>query len=193
MLAALLAAAAITAQPVPVQECGTTTLYEKTLTVRVTGSGLSCDEAQRIVERPGCRTGKRWSCFSFRPPGAVLVWFKERERFEEEWSTYIEAVRPPCEDSKVMRAAWRTATRARGGRFPTRMQVLGDDLIRCHQLAGMTRAEVRALLGPGNVTRKRLEWQIGPERGSFFQIDSEYLEIRFDRNGVFKKITLAQG
>jgi hypothetical protein len=63
-------------------ECGTKRLYGKSLTLSVVGRGISCAEVRKIV-RGTCRDGKTWSCFSFRAPDPLLVWFKSDERFAE--------------------------------------------------------------------------------------------------------------
>jgi len=128
----------------------------------------------------------------------VLVWFRERERFNEQWSTAIEARRYPCRQARVTADAWEAATRSRSNAFPTRMQVLADDLVRCKQLRGKTYRQVRALLGrpeESEITKGKryADWQIGPERDSFFQVDSEYLAISFGTDGVLDSITFQQG
>jgi hypothetical protein len=178
-------------------ECGTKVLYGTTLPLRVVGGGLSCVEAQMIV-RGSCREGKTWSCFSFRPPGPVLVWFKSRERFAKRWTTTIEAGRVPCAQATVSAAAWAETGRSSGSGFPSRRQVLADDLVRCGQLRGKTYKVVRALLGrPSEQSRqggtRSADWQIGLERDSFFQLDSEYLSLRFGRDDVLRSATMTQG
>jgi hypothetical protein len=196
VLTTFLIAAALAGQPAPVTDCGITTLYGKPLTVRVHGPDLTCEQAQAIVAKRGCRDRRRWSCFSFRPPDPVLAWFKSSERFAPHWTTYVEAVRPPCEESVVTRAAWRAAKRGARDPFPTRLQVLADDLMRCDQLAGMTRREVRALLGRGQAYTERgkrhFMWDVGDERDSFFQVDGEVFDIRFGRDGVVEHVEMWQ-
>jgi hypothetical protein len=181
----LLAAAAIVAAPPPVK-CGTKTLYGKTYTIRVVGERIPCSKVRTII-RGSCRTTKTWSCFSLRSPDPLLVWFKERERFKEHWTTAIEARRPPC--TKVTAAEWKKP----GGSFPTRRQVLADDLIRCHQLFKMKRADVLTLLGdPDEQDPHALYWDIGLERDSFFQVDNELLVVSF-KNDLVSKVEIAQG
>ena len=181
----LLAAAAIVAAPPPVM-CGTKTLYGRTLTIRVVGKRIPCSKVRTII-RGSCRAKKTWSCFSLRSPDPLLIWFKERERFKEKWTTTIEARRPPC-----------TTVTAEEGKlpvhgFPSRRQVLADDLIRCHQLRAMTRADVLALLGePDDQGADEADWLIGDERDSFFQVDSEFLAISF-KDDVVSKAEIAQG
>jgi hypothetical protein len=177
--------------------CGTKTLYGKTLPIFVVGKPIPCSEVQSII-RGRCRDGKTWSCFSFRAPDPLLVWFPERERFNEKWSTAFEARRDPCRGSRVTAAAWADATRSRSDEFPTRMQVLADDLIRCKQLRGTTYPQVQAVLGRPAETeitkgKRHADWPVGLERDSFFQIDSEYLSISFRTDGVMDSITFQQG
>jgi hypothetical protein len=102
----------------------------------------------------------------------------------------IEARRPPCSASRVTARAWRR----RGGGFPTRQQVLADDLLRCHQLQGMTTHQVTRLLGrPDERDPHALAWDVGPERDSVVRIDDEYFEVRFDRHGRFRAAGFYQG
>jgi hypothetical protein len=103
----------------------------------------------------------------------------------------IVARRPPCSASRVTAREWRR--RPYGG-FPTRQQVLADDLIRCHQLEGMNERQVTRLLGhPDEPGRHVLAWDVGPERDSVFRIDDEYFEVRFDRRGRFRRASFYQG
>src|SRR5215212_10181903 len=92
------------------KRCGTKTLYGRTLAIRVVGDPLPCAKVRRIV-RGRCRERHTWSCFSFRPPDPLLVWFREKERFRERWSTTIEARRPSCARTHVSWRRWRTALR----------------------------------------------------------------------------------
>jgi hypothetical protein len=172
--------------------CGTKELYGRELEIRVVGRPLPCAQVRRIVAGP-CRDGKVWSCFSFRPPDPALVWFRERERFQERYSTAIEAHYPSCRGVRVTRADWARARSTSG--FPTLRQVLGDELIRCKLLRRMTRADVIRLLGPseGIEDKRHLNYEVGPERDSFFQVDSDFLSIEFDRRGVFRRAEYYQG
>ena len=156
--------------------CATKELYGRTLEIRVVGKPVPCSEVRRVVAGP-CRDGKKWSCFSFWPPGPVLLWFLERERFRpgpDSFSTAIEAPRWPCREARVTRAAWARAKRDDPDLFPHPQQVLADDIVRCKLLRGMTRAQVVRLLGR--------------DEGS-----AEFLSIEFDRRGIFKKADFSQG
>jgi hypothetical protein len=115
--------------------------------------------------------------------------------FADSWSGWIEARRPRCSQSTVSASDWRHAS---VDAFPTELQVLSDDLIRCKQLRGKRYAQVTQLLGkPEDVDRVKGErtayWPVGDERDSFFQVDSEYLTVRFDRNGRFRSARFTQG
>jgi hypothetical protein len=76
--------------------------------------------------------------------------------------------------------------------------VLADDLIRCGQLRGKTYKVLTALLGRPDEQSKQngarsADRQIGLERDSFFQVDSEYLSLRFGRDGVLRSAHMTQG
>lgn len=177
------------------RHCGTKTLYDRTLTIVVKGKLISCARTRRIIRGP-CDDGRVFSCFSFRAPAPMLVWFREKERFKRRWTTVIEARRYPCTDAGFTREEWERRDAIRGG-FPTRQQLLADDVIRCHMLDGRTGAQVRELLGkPDYVSRQEgrryLDWDIGEERDSFFQIDSESLSVEIGRDGIFKSVDILQ-
>src|SRR5215208_3499679 len=178
------------AAPAPATEpagCSTKVLFGKRLQLRVVGEQIPCARVQRIVAGR-CRETRHWSCFSFRTPDPLLIWFKERERFARRWSTVIEADRYPCEQANVTAEGWARARASRSRVFPTRMQVYADDIMRCDVLAGQTYDGVIGLLGrPDHEDdyrgRRQLHWEIGPERDSFVQIDSDVLFVEVGRNG----------
>lgn len=182
----------------PEAPCGTKTLYGKRLGIHVVGTGLSCAQARRIVWG-SCREGRVWSCFSFKPPAPVLVWFRESRRFARSLLPIVEAHRPPCRQAAVTRLAWRRALgQRRLSAFPSRLQVLADDLVRCGQLDGERYAAVRALLGRPDTTeivrgRRVADWELGLERDSFFQVDNEFLSLRFDRLDRLRSLEFVQG
>jgi hypothetical protein len=181
--------------PAHPRACGTKELYGKKLELHVVGKRIPCDQVRTIV-RGKCRDGRVWSCFAFRPPDPALVWFREKERFRPHWSTAIEARRYPCAKAKVTREAWTRAMHGSPEAFPTELQILADDLVRCKQLRGMTYREVRQLLGRGGTSsdngKRVLHFGIGNERDSFFQVDSESLVIEFGRDGIFRSIGFGQ-
>jgi rRNA maturation protein Nop10 len=63
-------------------------------------------------------------------------------------------------------------------------QRMVDDLLRSRRLAGMSRKDVEALLGPPDNTGYFREFEmvyfLGQEREALFQIDSEWLLIKLD-------------
>ena len=135
-----------------------------------------------------------WACFSLRTPDPLLVWFRERER----WSTTIEAHRYPCEQAGVTAAGWARARASRHAIFPTRLQVYADDIMRCGVLTGKTYDDVIALLGkPGSDDlyrgERHLTWETGPERDSFFQVDSDFLFVAIGRDGIVTRLEQFQG
>lgn len=82
------------------------------------------------------------------------------------------------------REAWRDSARVYSAN-PVRSRMV-HDLLRRHDLKGMTRAEVVSLLGDPDSTLYLREWDmvywLGPERG-IFGIDSEWLGLRLGRHG----------
>lgn len=176
--------------------CSRKTLYGRSLEIRVVGKPIPCSKVSQII-RGSCRDGREWSCFSFHPPDPVLVWFKEKERWNEHYSSAIEARRYPCDQAKVTAAKWADAGRQRGSSFPTRRQVLADDVMRCRQLRGKSRADAIRLLGRPDQgfpyeSKRTVYYSIGPERDSFIQIDGEALMITFRRDGAFKSAEIVQ-
>lgn len=74
-------------------------------------------------------------------------------------------------------------------------QRMVDDLLRDHPMIGLTRAEVEALIGAADVTPYfrgyDMVYHLGPERGSLFAIDSEWLVIKLDAAGKVSEARLA--
>ena len=72
------------------------------------------------------------------------------------------------------------------GQDPVRIRMV-DELVRSRRLDHQSRAEVEKLLGKPTSTEYFKEYDfvywIGPERG-FISIDSEWLVISLDRNGI---------
>ena len=70
-----------------------------------------------------------------------------------------------------------------------------DDLIRSHRLNHMSRREVEQLLGSPTATNYFKEYDLiywlGPERG-FMGIDSEWLAISFDGQGVVQSYAIVR-
>ena len=199
LLGALVAPApAAAADPPP--SCGVKRLFGKPLELRVAGKAIPCSRVRSIVRGDCSQRFKRtgWACFSLRTPDPLLIWFRERERFAEEWSTVIEAHRYPCHQAGVTPEGWARARASRRSIFPTRLQVYADDVMRCGVLTGKRYDDVIALLGkPGSDDdyrgERQLTWEIGPERDSFFQVDSDFLFVALGRDGIVKRVEQFQG
>lgn len=171
--------------------CGTKTLYGKTYTLYA--HNVSCAEVKKITSRKCDVFDEPWFCFSAHTPGPPLYWGKGDERFEEKASAWIDTRRPACARSEVTAADWKRATAQRDDQFPTERQLLADDLIRCKQLRGKTRASVLKLLGRQDEGSGRsLHWSLGPER-SIMQVDSELLGVEFDRKNRVRSLEIWQG
>ena len=198
--------------------CGTKVLHGEVLQIRVKGDPVPCEEVNKIISGP-CelvapdrvdriarelsgqpstrstqeRSSQAWSCFSYQPPGPIMAWFPAKEMFREHFSTTIYAERLPCARSVVTAGSWRDAG---GTGFPNQRQVLADDLVRCGQLEGKSYRQVLKLLGPGTRSASHgnvyLDYLLGDERDSFFQVDSEGLSITFDPQGRVKDVGFFQ-
>jgi hypothetical protein len=86
---------------------------------------------------------------------------------------------------------WKQATPI-GNRRTVRSQMV-DDLLSRHLLDGLSRAQVEALLGPaieysqlsgGGQHKWDVVYELGLERLGDWSFDTEFLAIRFDRNGL---------
>jgi hypothetical protein len=198
MLALALAVASVALSPGTQAEtaCGTKELYGKTLTLYATN--VSCTEVERITAGECDVDGTPWFCSSAHAPGPGLLWRQETERYEPEPTAWIEARRPPCSRSKVTAAAWDRARKRLHDPFPTELQLLADDLIRCRQLRGKSRAAVLKVLrggGQGGEDGKRsLSWLIGPERTLAVPDpdDGEYFGVVFNRKGKVRSVGIHQ-
>ena len=172
--------------------CGTKELHGKTLTLYA--MHVTCAEVQQITAGDCDVDGEPWFCSSAHVPGPALFWRRETERYEPRPTAWIEARRPPCSQSKVTRAAWNRARKRVDDPFPTQMQMLADDLIRCKQLRGKSRAAVLKVLRGGGLggedDKRSLSWAIGPERtlSTPDPKDGEYFVVVFDRNGKVRSV-----
>lgn len=87
------------------------------------------------------------------------------------------------------------SSEARKGDVTVRQQMLRDVVTRI--LPGKTRNEIERLLGPSLVTpyfkdtKRDLIYILGPERSSYFKIDSEWLLIWLDAQGRFDHYRIA--
>jgi hypothetical protein len=171
--------------------CGQATLFSRTFDVRTSGKPVPCGQALRIIDgRCKVHLHQKWSCFSFQVDAPFIVWFPTREMFERRWTRVVYYDRYPCSEAFISPELF--AREAHG--FPNIQQLLADDLIRCDMLAGQTYAQVRHLLGRPSEGKpgRYLSYELGLERDSFFQIDSEFLYVGF-RNGVVGGLDIYQG
>lgn len=79
--------------------------------------------------------------------------------------------------------AWRNANTEQND--PVRLSMV-DDLVRSKRLVGKTRPQVVELLGEpdgGKFQDWDMVYWVGPERGTYMAIDSEWLIIRLDESG----------
>ena len=80
------------------------------------------------------------------------------------------------------------------GQFITPRQKMLGDVVK--NLPGKSRAEVEYMLGKGDDTQYfksvgcDLLYVTGPERASFFGVDSEWLLIWFDEHGMYKRYAI---
>ncbi len=114
--------------------------------------------------------------------------------FEKRWTTAITFERYPCADAEVTSELFSGAPRG----FPTFRQLLADDVIRCDLLISADKEAVKAMLGkPSSREEYRSneywDYVTGPERDSIFQIDPEYLSVRFGKSDLVKMVYLFQG
>jgi len=174
--------------------CGTKQLYGKTFTVYA--MNVPCAEVEQITAGKCDVDGEPWFCSSAHVPGPALYWRPESERYESKPTAWIEARRLPCSRSKVTRAAWDQARNQLDDPFPTEMQILADDLIRCKQLRGKSRAGVLKVLRGGGLGgqdyKRSLSWGIGPERTLSVPDpeDREYFGVVFNRKGKVRSVRI---
>jgi len=94
-------------------------------------------------------------------------------------------------------AQWKAdhSSDTRNGGPSVRQEMLGE--VVTHILPGKTRSEIEELLGPSLVTpyfgrtKRDLIYFLGPERGSYIRIDSEWLLIWLDTQGRFHHYQIA--
>jgi hypothetical protein len=168
------------------RDCGTRWVFGKPFGVRVLGHRVGCRRVRRLITRP-CKISfdRTWSCFSFREDDPFIAWFLSDDLFKKDLRTLIVLNRYPCSRAKVSPSLFSHLSRG----FPTRRQMLADDLIRCQLLKGMSRTEVEATIGPAEEPtsegrRTYLDYSLGLERDSILQIDGEYLEVEIERDRV---------
>jgi hypothetical protein len=174
------------ASPQTQKACGAKKVFGQTFSVWVMGKPLSCATARQISSAPcGIKLHHKWSCFSFPVNKPFLAWFPTKELYKRHWSTTIAFRRYPCADAHVSRQLFEPL----GKGFPTRRQMLADDLIRCHLLDGKNVAEVEEEIGTPEETemsqgKTSFVYALGRERDSYIQIDNESLLVEFANEEV---------
>ncbi len=145
-------------------------------------------------KRCGIHVRRQWSCFSFRKDAPFIAWFPSEDLFKRNLYPVALLRRYPCSEAKVTPRAFGEAK----GRFPTRRQLLADDVLRCHLLGrGNNYVDVEQLLGPPDEREPEggsilFVFFLGPERDSFFQMDPELLLIELS-HGKVVYIAIVQG
>lgn len=90
--------------------------------------------------------------------------------------------------------AWKASPAYVAGDITPRQKMLGDVVER--RLAGKTRSEIEAMLGPSEETSyfeetgRDLIYVTGPERDTPFSIDNEWLLIWLDERGRFQRCAI---
>jgi hypothetical protein len=173
--------------------CGDTTLFQHRFQIEARGVG--CAIARRVLSRPcAIRTERQWSCFSYREDAPFIAWFPTEDLFQRAKYPAVLLRRYPCSRAKVTPSLFGVL----GKGFPTRRQLLADDVLRCGLLRpGDSRLAVEETLGLADATeveagRHLLVYGLGLERDSVFQIDPELLEIELDRGRV-SALSIVQG
>jgi hypothetical protein len=173
--------------------CGSKELFGHTFSVWVVGKPLTCAKARQISSAScGIKLHRKWSCFSFPVDKPFLAWFPTKELYRRHWSTTIALRRYPCADARVSPQLFEPLGRG----FPTRRQMLADDLIRCHLLKDKNTTEVEAEIGaPEEIETSQgktsFVYALGRERDSFIQIDNESLLVEF-ANGAVASVSIFQ-
>lgn len=136
---------------------------------------------------------REWSCTSLQGSAPFVVWFRSSQFFALRRSPTIVYERYPCSEAKVTPALFALPIRG----FPTRRQMLADDVLRCQSLRGADVARVEEILGQPDERaqegkRFSFQWGLGLERDSLFQIDPEILVVEID-DGHVRSVSIEQG
>ncbi len=177
------------------RRCGTVSLFDHRFPLEA--QGIGCAQARRLMRRR-CRDYLRgtWTCNSFREDAPFVVWLPLAQVFGRRYYPVAALRRYPCSEAKVTPSLF--AVEPRQGQFPSRRQLLADDLVRCHLLEpGDTVAEAEALLGPpdgeeAEAGHRHWRWILGTERDSIFKIDPELLDLEIT-GGRVTAIEMVQG
>lgn len=121
------------------------------------------------------RLKRTWSCMSFRESKPFLVWFPTAEIFDLRPTVEIRLERYPCSEARVTPSLFKHHTRG----FPTRRQMLADDLMRCEMLNGASLEELEGAIGPPDERSDErggsyLYYFLGPERDSLVRLTRSF-------------------
>jgi hypothetical protein len=194
LVAAMLAAVPLLAQMAPAaasaagsgklgrgSKCGSKRVFGQPFTIRVRGGWVGCRKARQLVDRRCVLDPRKtWACEAYRAEGPFVSWILTSELFKPRARTEVYLERYPCSRAHVTAHLFAIQSRA----FPSRRQMLADDVVRCDLVANLKPDAVTALLGPPEeryVRGQRTEfvYWLGPERGSLVQIDPEGLAVEF--------------
>lgn len=175
------------------QRCGRQHIFGRPFSIEVTGKPIQCKNVRRIVAS-NCRIrlNRKWSCISRRENKSFLVWFLTAELFEPKLTT-IRFRRYPCSKAHVTPRIFEHHSEG----FPTRRQMLADDLIRCKMLMGASIDEIESTIGLPDEhwyerNRTYFAYFLGPTRGSLVQIDPELLGVEIS-DGTVQTLFFFQG
>jgi hypothetical protein len=175
------------------RRCGLRTMFGHRFPIEA--QGITCGEARRLAaQRCRARFHRRWTCFSAREDGPFVIWFPTAELFRRSLYPVVLLRRYPCSQARVSPRLFGKLERG----FPTRRQLLADDVLRCHLLAsGDEASKAEGLLGPADsheaeAGRTYLVYFLGPERDSLIQIDPELLVVSL-RAGRVTGVEMIQG
>ncbi|MGC1851794.1 MAG: hypothetical protein WA687_05075 [Solirubrobacterales bacterium] len=174
--------------------CGKKAVFRRPFTVRVMGVRTPCSEVKRIIAS-GCqvRIGQKWSCLSLRESKPFIFWFLSDQIFEPRLTVGILLERYPCSEAHITSSLFAHHSKS----FPSRRQMLADDLIRCNMLSGMSPQEVEDVIGPPDEQLDErghiyFDYLVGPERESIVQLDPEFLSVEI-ANGKVKEVSFFEG
>jgi hypothetical protein len=158
--------------------CGGKELFQHRFPVEA--QGIRCGQARRLLSRRcALHLSQRWSCLSFREERPFITWIPTEDLFKRFAYPAALLQRYPCSEAEVTPKLFGSAPRG----FPTRRQLLADDVLRCRLLQpGDSVVESEQMLGPADEREPErdglsLIYSLGPERDSLVQIDPELLLI----------------
>jgi hypothetical protein len=175
------------------RRCGSFELFQHRFPVEA--QGIGCRLAHRLLRHP-CKTNLKleWSCLSYRENLPFLIWLPSNDYFKRNKYPAVLLRRYPCSEAKVTPSLFGKPSTG----FPTRRQLLADDVLRCELLkVGETLPEVEKVIGPADASEpeghhKILSYLLGTERDSLIPIDPELLQLEVER-GRLGGIAMVQG